>query len=485
MVRRTMNGHPILPHGDDAPPGGPWRIHHAREIVVLASPIVMSMISHTLMWTVDTIFLGRYSSLALGAAGLGGVLTWAAYSLFNNLSRINSTFVAQAHGKGDDEAVGHYTWQAIHLSLVTGLLLMLLGHFSLPLLRLTGNPSDVVDATYTYVRWRTVSAVFTQIGFALLGYFQGRRDVRTPMWIAIIANALNAVLDLWLIFGWEGIPVGSRRLLAAPEMGIAGASIATSISVVVNTVLMAAVILADRSQRRRYRIHVPRRPDLAALRNMVRVGLPSTLEGFIDMCSFSLFTVLVGRAGAVQLAASQITVQLLSFSFMPMWGLTSAGAVLVGNWVGAGRPDVAARYGRQVYKLGLLYCLILAVLFYLFRGGIFRIFTPDPAILVFGAGLALVASGFQVGDGMRMVGSGLLTGAGDTRSVMLITAAVMWGIFLPLTWLLVVRGGGDVRIAWLGGAACYALEAVLLYARFRRGGWQRTDIFHAGPGTPA
>lgn len=480
-----MSEHPILPYADPPPPGGPWRIHHAREIVVLASPIVMSMISHTLMWTVDTIFLGRFSSLALGAAGLGGVLTWAAYSLFNNLSRINGTFVAQAHGKGDDEAVSHYTWQAIHLSVVTGLLLTLLGYFSLPLLRMTGNPPDVVEATYTYVRWRTVSAVFTQVGFALLGYYQGRRDVRTPMWIAIIANALNALLDLWLIFGWEGLPVGGRRLLAAPAMGVAGAAIATSISVVVNTLLMAAVILADRGQRRRYRIHVPRRPDFVALRNMVRVGLPSTLEGFIDMSSFSLFTVLIGRAGAVQLAASQITVQLLSFSFMPMWGLTSAGAVLVGNWVGAGRPDVAARYGRQVYKMGLLYCLILAVLFYAFRGGIFRIFTPDPAILAFGAGLALIAAVFQIGDGMRMVGSGLLTGAGDTRSVLLITAAVMWGIFLPLTWLLVVRGDGDVRVAWLGGAGCYALEAALLYWRFRRGGWQRTDIFRNGSGTIA
>jgi putative MATE family efflux protein len=475
-----MNEHAILPHGGDTPVGGPWRIHHAREIVVLASPIVMSMISHTLMWTVDTIYLGRFSTLALGAAGLGGVLTWAAYSLFNNLSRINGTFVAQAHGRGDDEAVGHYTWQALYLSVATGLLLTLLGHFSHPLLRLTGNPADVVDTTYVYVRWRTVSAVFTQVGFTLLGYFQGRRDVRTPMWIAIAANALNAVLGLWLIFGWEGVAIGDRRLLAMPALGVAGAGIAMSISVAVNTLLMAAVILADGAQRRRYRIHVPRRLDLGALRNMIRVGLPSALEGFIDMCSFSMFTVLVGRAGAVQLAASQITVQLLSFSFMPMWGLTSAGAVLVGNWVGAGRPDVAARYGRQVYKMGVLYCLILAVIFFAFRSGVFRIFTPDPAILAFGAGLALVASVFQIGDGMRMVGSGLLTGAGDTRSVLLVTLAVMWGIFLPLTWLLVVRGGGDVRTAWLGGAACYALQAALLYARFRRGSWQRLDIFRTG-----
>ena len=309
------------------------------------------------------------------------------------------------------------------------------------------------------MKWRTLSAVFTQSGFALLGYFQGRRDVRTPMWAAIITNVVNVVLDVWLIFGWGGVAFGGRRWLAMAPHGIQGAALATSIGVALNTLLLAGAALRDPVQRLRYRIHVPRRLRLRSLVDLVRVGLPSSLEGFLDMSSFSLFTVLIGRGGAMQLAASQITVQLLSFSFMPMWGLTSTGGVLTGNWVGAARPATAARYGRQVYKLGFAYCLFLAVVFASLRGVIFRVFTPDPAVLAFGASLALTAAVFQIGDGLRMIGSGLLTGAGDTRTVMLVTLGVMWGIFIPLTWYLVVVRGGDVRLAWMGGALCYALQA--------------------------
>ena len=98
-----------------------------------------------------------------------------------------------------------------------------------------------------------------------------------------------------------------------------------------------------------------------AIANMVRVGLPAAWEGFIDMGGFLMFTIFVGTAGAVPLAASQITIQLLSFSFMPLWGLTTAASVLTGNWIGAGKPDTAAHYGRQTYKLGTYYSLGLAL----------------------------------------------------------------------------------------------------------------------------
>jgi len=456
------------------------RIHHGREIVALATPIVMTTLSMTLMWTVDTIFLGHYSSLALGAAGLGGMLTWAAYSLVNNLSRISNTFVAQAHGKGDDEAVGHYTWQTIYLSLATGTLMMFAGYYSDHFLPLIKNPPDVTDATYTYIRWRTLSAVFTQLLFALTGYFQGRRDVRTPMWAGIVANLLNVLLDVWLIFGWSGVTVGGLTLLAAPTMGVKGAAIATSIGTTVNALILVVAAVLPRANRLRYRIHVPRRLDPRAVGEIVRVGQPSALEGFVDMSSFAVFTSLIGRAGAVSLAASQITIQLLSFSFMPMWGLTTAGSVLTGNEMGAGRPDRAASYGRQVYKLGVYYCLVLLATYLVLRGTLFRIFTDDPAVLAFGGTLAVIAAGFQFADGLRMVGSGILTGAGDTRPVMLVTMFIMWGLFLPMTWVLIVQRGGDVTTAWLGGAVCYGMQAVALWGRFRSGRWQKVEIFRGG-----
>jgi MATE family multidrug resistance protein len=185
----------------------------------------------------------------------------------------------------------------------------------------------------------------------------------------------------------------------------------------------------------------------------------------------------VGTTGAVPLAASQITLQLLSFSFMPLWGLTVAGGVLTGNAIGAGDPDRAAHYGRQVYKLGTYFSLLLALTLVAARAHLFRIFSPDPEVLALGAGLAVVAAVFQYFDGVRMVSSGILQGAGDTRYTMIVTLAIMWGLFIPLTWYLITVRGGDVRTAWLGAAVCYLLQGWLMWRRFRSGRWRDIRIF--------
>ncbi len=453
------------------------RVRHGKQIVGLAAPTVVTMLSHTLMWTVDTALLGHVSSVALAAAGLGGILTWAGYSLFNNLNRITSTFVAQAHGKGDDAAVGDYVWQGIYVSVVTGLFLQALGYFSYLGMPFTENPDDVQELTYTYLKWRTLSAVPTQLTFCLAGFFQGRRQVKTPMWAGVAANLANLVLDIWLIFGWSGIAVGGYRLLAVPPLGVKGAAIATTVGACINGAVLVAFAGLPREHRRRYRIHVPRPPRWLAVRDIVRIGLPSAWEAFVEMTAFSLFSIYVGRLGAVSLAASQITIQLLSFSFMPMWGLTIAGSVLIGNAIGERDPDHAEVVGYQVYKLGLYYTLALATVLMVAGRFIYGIFSNDPAVLALSTSLALAAALFQIGDGLRMVALGVLSGAGDTRVPMLLGLLVNWGVFVPLTYAVVVWRGGTVAEAWEAGILVYALQAALLFARFRSGKWREIRIF--------
>jgi MATE family, multidrug efflux pump len=456
--------------------GSLMRVHHGREIMALATPTILTMLSQTLMWTVDTAMLGRVNSVSLAAAGLGGMLTWATYSLFNNLSRITGTFVSQAHGRGDDPAVGHYTWQGIYIALLTGTILMILGWYSHLVLPWTRNPGDVQELTYIYIKWRSLSAVFTQLIFALMGFFQGRRDVRVPMYAGLIGNILNMILDVWLIFGWSGFELGGHTWLAMPAMGIKGAAIGTSVGTFVNALALILWALEPRL-RQKYQIHRMRRPELKAIRNMVRVGMPAAAEGFLDMTGFLMFTIFVGTVGTVQLAASQITIQLLSFSFMPLWGLTTAASVLTGNWIGEGKPDTAAVYGRQAFKLGTYYSLLLAVAIILGRHSIFRIFSNDPEVLMLGGSLAIAAAIFQYFDGLRMLGSGILQGAGDTVYSMLITLGIMWAGFVPLTWYLIVFRDGDVITAWIGASACYLLMGLGMWRRFESGKWKKVEIF--------
>jgi MATE family, multidrug efflux pump len=463
-------------------PSGPksrWgilRVHHYTEIMALATPTILTMLSQTMMWTVDTALLGRVNSLALAAAGLGGMLTWATYSLFNNLSRITGTFVSQSNGRGDHDAVGHYTWQGIYIAIGTGFILQFLGYHSNLVLPWTHNPTDVQELTYVYIKWRSMSAVFTQITFALMGFFQGRRDVKVPMYAGIIGNGLNLVLDVWLIFGWSGFELFGHTWLAVPAMGVKGAAIGTSIGTAVNAFALIFWALAP-SLRQRYRLHKLRRPEPRAIANLIRVGLPAAWEGFIDMLGFLMFTIFVGTTGAVPLAASQITIQVLSFSFMPLWGLTTAASVLTGNWIGSKQPDKAEHYGRQAFKLGAYYSLLLAIMLILLRHYVFRIFTNDPEVLILGASLTVTAAIFQYFDGVRMLVGGILQGAGDTRYPMLMMLVMMWCGFIPLTWLLIVRLDSTVIGAWIGASVCYLIIGVLMWRRFESMKWKKVDIF--------
>ena len=482
MHEKTSTTPTPFPHGQPSPGGrfARFRVHQGREILALALPTVLTMLSQTLMWTVDTALLGRISSLAQAAASIGGLYAWTGYALFNNLSRITGTFVAQAEGRQEPREVGRYTWQGLWIATVAGLALMLAGYFSHHLLPLTKHAAEMQDLTYVYIKWRTLSAVGTQVTFCLMGYFQGRRQVRIPMWAGIVANGLNVVLDLWLIFGWSGVTVLGRQWLAVPPMGVLGAAIATSVGSLANMLILLAWAVLQRDGRRRYRIHLPAAPDWRRLWNMVRVGAPASLENFVDMSAFSLFSTYIARAGDVPGAANQIVIQLLAFSFMPMWGITTAGATLTGNWIGAGNPDRAAHYARQVFKVGIYYALGIGLVLVLLRGYLFRIFSVDPGVLALGATLTIIAACFQVCDGLRMVSIGILTGAGDTRFPMYQSMLMLWGVFVPMTWWVVIHQGGDVGDAWVTGTGCYLLQALFLWLRFRSGAWRRVRIFDDG-----
>lgn len=452
------------------------RVHDGREILALAVPTVLTMLSQTLMWTVDTALLGRYESAALAASGLGGMITWCGYSLFNNLSRISGTFVAQAHGEGDDAKVAHYAWQGLYLALAAGLVLTVLAWHARVALPLTRNPVEVQALTGDYIRWRGLSAVATQLTFVLTGFFTGRRDVRVPMWCGVAGNVVNLAAALWLIFGWEGCRLAGHTWLAMPPLGLRGSAIAISLGTWTGALALVACALAP-DLRRRYRVHRPRRPDRRALGNLLRVGYPAAVENFVDMGGFVMFSIFVGTVGAVQLAASQVTIQILSFSFMPLWGLTTAAGVLVGNRLGAGQPDLAAHYARQTYKLGTYYSLLLALIVVVLRGHLFAVFSNDPLVLALGPALCLAAAVFQYFDGVRMLSSGILQGAGDTRYTMVVTLILMWGLFIPLTAWLIIGRGGNVVAAWMGAGLCYLLQGWFLWRRFASGRWRHARIF--------
>ncbi|MBT3223219.1 MAG: MATE family efflux transporter, partial [Proteobacteria bacterium] len=316
----------------------------------LAWPTIVGQLATTVMWTVDTALLGQVGKVELAAAGFGGVLIFTFYSFFIGLVTAVNTFVSQAKGGDRPDEAGVFAWQGLWLSLVgTVFLLVALWQFD-AILALARPDPEVITESLRYSRARLAACFFVMGTFTLQGFFRGIGDVRTPMVVSVIANGVNIVLDLVLIFGLGPIP----RLTAL------GAGIATAGAQTVGFVILFVLFLRPQlrvvyNTARSWRIHWP------SMVRLWRVGWPMGLQFFGDMGAFAIFMSLMGRLGTNQLAASQIAIQALAFSFMPASGVARSATTLVGQYLGAGKPALAEQCGWVTLRMILIYTLGVGV----------------------------------------------------------------------------------------------------------------------------
>jgi MATE family multidrug resistance protein len=295
-------------------------------------------------------------------------------------------------------------------------------------------------------------------------FFRGVGDTRTPLYVTLGANALNAVLDYGLIFGKLGLPA----------WGVAGAGVATAIA---HWVSMVAILAAYRRKKLadRYDTH-PVRPNAVAIRRFLRTGAPIGGQWFMGMTSFAVFTTMVAHMGDTKMAASQAFVMLLSLSFMQAVGISIAATTLVGRYVGRENPEAVARSFRSAIVLGVGLGGLVALLFVTVPIPLLRIFTDETDVLSLGRPLLLIGALFQLFDAVAIISDGALRGAGDTRWPFVIEIVLAWGFFLPLAWFLAITLDGGLTGAWLGGLIHICLLALVLVLRFRSGAWQRIQI---------
>lgn len=436
-----------------------------KEAWQLAYPTVIGMLSATLMWTVDTMLLGRVGKVELAAAGFGGVLIWTLYTFFVGVVQGVATFVSQAKGAGRLRECPVFAWQGLYLS-VAGAAILYLFLWKMDWILALARPApEVVHECLRYTRVRMAGAYFLLATFAFHAFFRGIGDMKTPMAISIISNGVNLVLDLLLIYG----------LGPFPRLTTMGAGLATAIADLSAAALGLFLFLRPRIHRvYGSRSEHPFRLDV--MKRLVKVGAPIGGQFFLDMGSFTIFMAIMGRLGTDQLAASQIGIQLLSFSFMPANGIAKAATTMVGQYLGAGRKALAERCGWVALRMNLVYCCFVAAAFLIGRQWCFRIFTADEAVVAAGLSVLPLLALFQFGDAVQMTLTNALHGAGDTRYPMIAIAASAYGIFVPLSLLFAYRLGWGIVGGWFGGVVHFAVLGSILLARYRHGKWKHLQI---------
>ena len=436
-----------------------------REVIVLAIPVVLTHISITAMQIVDSIMVGQLGSPQLASVGFGGVWLWTLVCLFVGTTTCVQTFVSQHFGAGEHRVCGAWAWQGLYaivpVAVVLGVVLFAgAGAF---VTWLEPDPS-IVPFAIDYLTARALGTPGLIAAVALSSFFRGLGDTRTPLYASVGANVLNVVLDYGLIFGKLGMP----------ELGVAGAGIATSIAEWVNFFVLlfffrrAAIMRAFGTE--------IVAPNSNQVRRLLRTGLPIGGQWWLEMSSFALFLTLVARMGDAPMAASQAFISILSISFMQAQGLAIAVSTLVGQYIGA-RDYAAAE--RSFYS-GIRLCLILAggvgLLLVLAPKPLLGLYSDDPRVLALGTPLMMVGAVFQIFDAVAIIADGGLRGAGDTRWPMVARFALSWFLFLPAAYLFGIYFEGGLTWAWIGGVVYIAALTWVLVARFRGGHWKQIQI---------
>lgn len=412
-----------------------------------------------LMGVADTVMVGHVGTLALAACAFGNnVLMVVAIAGFGVLTAV-SVRVSHAHGAGVADAMARAYYGGVGLSVIGGILCALGMHLVYPLFHHLGQAPGVVEEAEAYtiiVAWSLIPAWLTATA---RNYLESQSRPWPAFWIMFAGVWLNVFLNWVLIFG----------NLGAPEMGLAGAGWATLISRVATFAAMTWFVLAASSApSEAWKLDSAWWREQAAL---LRLGTPVGLQLMTEVGAFSAAALLIGRLGAVPLAAHQIAITCASTTFMFPLGVAMASTVRIGQALGGGRRNLLRPIGAGAWLLGVVIMAAFTVILIVAGPAIARAFVSDPPVIAIAVQLLIIAAIFQLVDGVQVVGSGLLRGLHDTKIPMWINLVAYWVIALPLgAWLTFGRGEGAAGM-WTGLAWGLLFAAVLLVLRF----WRKTQ----------
>jgi MATE family multidrug resistance protein len=449
-----------------------WNGHGGyREVTNLAAPLIVSTGAVGIQEFVDRMFLSWYSTDAIAAALPSGILIFVILALFLGTAMYVSTFVAQYFGAGRHDRIGPSTWQGIYIAVIGGGVCIALVPLAPALFKAIGHSAEVQALEVVYFRIMCYGAFFPIASSALSGFFAGLGRTGPVMWVNIAATGVNVILNYLMIFGKMGLP----------RMGIAGAALATVISTAVGFFLFLILILRA-PNRNNYNTGKGLLLDKDLFARLLRFGLPNGVHFQIEILGFTTFVLLVGRLGTVELAATNIAININSLAFMPMLGLGMAVSVLVGQYLGENRVDLAQRSVYSGLLLSILYMGVLVIL-YVFIPNVFAgAFSTksDPVTSKQIQQVAVILLRFVaiycIFDGINIIFSSAIKGAGDTRYVMVMTLVLSTSLLIFPSFLTIVVLHRGIYLAWAFVTLYIVTLGFGFLFRFLSGKWKSMRV---------
>ncbi|MEW6308706.1 MAG: MATE family efflux transporter [Bacillota bacterium] len=455
-----------LPEAPVAPQPLPTPAETRAQIIQLSWPAIVELALQTLTQIVDMAMVGRLGAAAIASIGLSFQPLFLAMGLFMGLSVGTTALVARHTGAKEPDRANHVTAQSTLLAVVMALVFAVVATAYAPqLITFMGAQPEVVSLGVGYMRYLIPGMSIMLVGMIISGALRGAGDTRTPMKINAFCNIANILLNYCLIFGHFGFP----------RMEVQGAALATSLSRALYVVVLIYLVIRPKSI-----IHLQldnfRRVDFPVLMRTLRIGVPAALERLTMSLGLMAYVRIVAGMGTTVYAAHSLAINAEQISFMPGMGFATAATALVGQNLGAKRPDIARRAGWETFRLGAILMGAMGILFLTIPELFLRIYTNDPDIIAHGATCLRIMGGMQIPMAAGFILPGALRGAGDTRSVLLLSMFSIWLVRLGLARLFVIDFGWGLPGAWYAMAADWLIRGTGSGLLFHLGRWERIKV---------
>ena len=436
-----------------------------RAILLLAVPMVLEMVLESLFAVVDVFWVGRLGANAVATVGLTESLLSLIFAVGIGLSMSTTAMVARRIGEKDPEGAAVAGVQAIVLGLITSVAIGIPCFIYAPdMLRLMGASNDIVTTGSGYARIALGGSGAILMLFLNNAIFRGAGDAAIAMRLLWVSNIINLILDPLFIFGWGPIP----------RMGVTGAALATFTGRSIGVAYQFYRLLCGSERIRILARQI--RVDVHVLWRLVRVSLTGILQFAIAHTSWIGLVRIVSVFGASALAGYTIAIRIVVFVILPSWGLSNAAATLVGQNLGAKKPE---RAEQAVWRTGFYNMLFLGsvgVFFVFFAEPIVRLFTQDPAVIPLAAKCLRIVSYGNIGYAYAMVMLQAFNGAGDTITPTIVNFFGFWLLEIPLAYWLAIpmklQSNGAFYAIVVAECSIAAASAVL----FKRGKWKTQKI---------
>lgn len=451
-----------------------------RQVLAISLPLVASMGSITVMQFTDRMFLANYSLDAIAAALPAGIVSFTFIAFFMGVASYTNAFVAQYTGAQAPNRVGAAIWQGIYFSLLSAVLLALLYFIADILFDLIGHSTPIRSLEVTYFKILTLGAGLAVLGSAMACFYTGRGLTWTVMLVHISGATVNIPLDYCLING-----IGPF-----PELGIVGAGVATVAAYCI-IVIILSILIFRRANRKTFGTWKNRGFDKKLFKRLLRYGLPSGIQFFLEIFGFTFFIQMLGRLGDLELAASNIVLSIETLSFLPMVGFHIGNATLVGQAIGRRRPEEGTSATTSALHITMAYMMLVAAVFVFMPEPLLRLFKADyqnaaqyAEIMDLGVILMRFVAAFCFFDALNLIFSGAIKGAGDTRFIMWTIAALSIGVMIAPVYIAIELLGAGLYTAWAMATLYVCALGIAFMLRYRQGKWKKMRVIEDHPLVP-